>query len=165
MGLLLNVFTKLTTIFTFLTIALLLPGAEHIDHETHLFMELCGGRRGFSHHHMKLYCDSTYYYVGGNHVSKTVRDSGRWEILDTSLVLNSSGKITWVTDRYPRKKRRKLKLKEGYYLRKDTVVHFRNDTFRFKDDVLYLFQIEDLKTRSDSNYLLVYKTLYVVKEE
>jgi len=128
-----------------------------------IFKEFVGGRSFYSSEELTLKKDSIYYYSSWYHGggANTVNDTGQWNLVDSLLILHS-GEPQQIKRRfaYSKKERRKLKIKDRYYEEISSAYQFENDTFLYKDSVVYLFDFNELKNEEDSSFYFRYLTLH-----
>jgi hypothetical protein len=129
--------------------------------ESDIYKDFEGGRYGHSSEYLTLKIDSSYNYSQWfHHRSHTIRDSGTWKLSDTLLTLNSYSKQT-VQSVTPRYKRRKKKFIFDTITNTFTV--FKNKTFIYKNEKIYLFDQNKIKSESDKDYYHTYHILYEKK--
>lgn len=134
------------------------------DKKLHKFF--VGGRSMYSSLELKLYSDSLYTLKKWAHVGYSCYDTGYWVELDRALVLNSISTHTYNKERYAYKKRfLRRDLMNSRLVRVDSGrKKFNHDTFRLKDDILFLFDEDNLNDDQDSSFYLAYYTLILKNE-
>jgi hypothetical protein len=129
-----------------------------------VYKEFNGGRDFFAYLNLKLYDNSVFSYHALYDFGSD-KDSGNWKILDTLLILNSYPRIEERKIYYDKRTKRKLKLTNDFKIEIDTIINFRNDTFLYKNNKVFLFNFKDLKDKDDSSYNFSYNVLYEVQEK
>jgi hypothetical protein len=131
-----------------------------------LHKRFVGGRSMYSSIELKLYSDSLYTFKKWAHVGYSCYDTGCWVDLDSALVLKSISTHTYEKERYVYKKRfLRRDLKKSRFVRFDSGrKKFNHDPFRLKDDILFLFDEDNLNDDQDSSFYLAYYTLILKNE-
>lgn len=125
-----------------------------------IYKSYVGGRSFYTSVDLDLRTDSSYFLSEWYHNEGFTYDSGSWRQMDSLLILNSfAPKYNRTKVRLSRRQKRKLKTNDDYFLRKDTVYRFQNDTFLLRDSLLFLFDFKELNDRFDSSFYFSYLTL------